>query len=153
MAHGSYGREMNENATHQLLVLRGLDEIEKVHEAICAEMESQRYSSHDIFCVRLALDESLNNALRHGNGLDPSKQVKVSYNIQRDKVWIRIEDEGSGFCPDDVPDPTQQEYLDQPGGRGLHVMRSFMCSVQYNGQGNCVTMCKKRSQETADTAW
>ena len=57
---------------------------------------------------------------------------------------IEIEDEGAGFNPLDVPDPTAEENLELPSGRGLMLMKNFMSNVEYNSLGNRVTMEKKR---------
>ena len=91
------------------------------------------------------LEEALVNALRHGNKADPTRQVRVRYRVTAAGVWAEVEDEGPGFSPDAVPDPTSPERLEQPGGRGLALMRYYLSSVEYNDRGNVVTLCKWRS--------
>jgi serine/threonine-protein kinase RsbW len=58
---------------------------------------------------------------------------------------IEIEDEGEGFDPGDVPDPTADENLERPCGRGIHLMRAFMTSIEYLDRGNRVVLIKSRT--------
>jgi len=92
------------------------------------------------FGLRLALEEALSNALHHGNANDPSRKILVEYTMGPSEIAIDIEDEGSGFDPAAVPDPTQEENLHIPAGRGLVLMRAYMTSVQFLGRGNRVRM-------------
>ena len=95
--------------------------------------------------MRLALEEALVNAIKHGNGLDPNKEVSVLCQISQDKVRVVIEDQGAGFRPQDVPDPTEDENLEKPGGRGIMLMRAFLSVVEYNERGNRVILEKHRN--------
>lgn len=115
-----------------------------VVEAILDRLKQHAWIEHDVFGVHLALEEALVNAIKHGNGLDEHKQVTVDCKMSSERLWIRIADEGSGFVPDDIPDPTTPENLDHTGGRGIMLMRSFMSRVEYNAEGNCVVMEKQR---------
>ena len=92
------------------------------------------------FAVRLALDEALANAIHHGNGDDPAKRVTVAFKITPEQVEISICDEGGGFRPGTVPDPTLPDNLCKPNGRGIMLMRAYMSSVSYNDDGNCVKL-------------
>jgi len=110
-------------------------------------LESLDWCQRDAFGIRLAVEEALVNAIRHGNGLDAGKQVSVECQLTIDRFWIRIADEGDGFDPSELPDPTAPENLEVPSGRGVMLMRNFMTRVEYNEQGNCVEMGKSRSKE------
>lgn len=101
-----------------------------------------RASERDIFCVCLALEEALVNAIKHGNQMDPAKQLVVAYRVESESIEIKIQDEGNGFDPGDVPDPTAAENLERPCGRGLLLMRHYMNEVEYNARGNVVHMKK-----------
>lgn len=101
------------------------------------------WSDQDIYGVRLSLEEGITNAIRHGNQLDPNKQVHAICRIAPARIWIEILDEGLGFDPGDVPDPTEPENLDRPSGRGLLLMRSYMTRVEYSLRGNHLVMEKK----------
>jgi serine/threonine-protein kinase RsbW len=103
------------------------------------------WEGRDLFAVEMALVESLTNAIRHGNGLDESKQVDVECRASREKFWLRVKDEGNGFRPQQVPDCTDDENLECTGGRGLALMKAYMTKVEYNDRGNCVTLEKIRS--------
>jgi len=72
----------------------------KVQDRIIGVMEKLGYPMRDVFAVRLALEEALVNAIKHGNRMDPSKSVKVECKIAEDRVQIAIEDEGPGFDVD-----------------------------------------------------
>jgi len=97
---------------------------------------------HDLFSIKLALEEALVNAIRHGNQSDGSKTVQIAYRLLPDRFEVHITDEGAGFDPSEVPDPTALEHLECPGGRGLMMMRHYMTEVSFNERGNAVTMCK-----------
>lgn len=92
------------------------------------------------FAIRLAAEEALVNALKHGNKHDPHKRVWLSYKVATDAVEISVADEGEGFAPTDVPDPTNGNRLEVPSGRGLLLMRAFMSCVKFNDAGNKVVM-------------
>jgi serine/threonine-protein kinase RsbW len=114
-------------------------------EEILEQLTRQGWAGRDWFGVQMALEESLTNAIRHGNRFDEAKTVSVECKISPERFWLRVRDEGPGFCPQDVPDCTAEENLQCPGGRGLALIRAFMTRVEYNECGNCVTMEKIRS--------
>lgn len=116
-----------------------------VRERLVQAMRAADFSAHDQFAVQLALAEAISNAYRHGNAGDPGKHVHLGYAVEPPRVWICIEDEGTGFAPDRVPDPTRTENLDRTCGRGLFLIRTYMDLVEHNSRGNIVTMVKFRS--------
>lgn len=120
---------------------------QKVQERIVALLEQLNYPDRDVFGVRLALEEALVNAIKHGNRQDPDKQVRVECQISAERVLIEITDEGEGFSLNDVPDPTEDENLERPCGRGIMLMRHFLNTVAYNDLGNKVVLEKRRSEE------
>ena len=119
----------------------------EVQERIMGLLETRAYPDRDLFGVRLALEEAIVNAIKHGNGMDPSKEVRIDCSFDDDRVTIVIEDEGPGFDVTSVPDPTSEENLDKPGGRGIMLMRSFMSRVEYNDSGNRLLLEKVRGTE------
>jgi serine/threonine-protein kinase RsbW len=121
-------------------------EITPVVGEIVASMEEADYPGRDVFAMHLALGEALVNAVLHGNGDDPAKGVRVRYRVTDRRAQAQVEDEGPGFNPEEVPDPTAPENLDRPSGRGLLLMRSFMTWVRYNERGNWVSLCRERSE-------
>lgn len=120
----------------------------EVQERILALLESSGFSDRDLFGIKLSLEEALVNAIKHGNGMDPEKLVKVQFQIEGGLATIIIEDEGEGFDPEDVPDPTDDDNLEKPSGRGLMLMRAFMTCIEYNDRGNRVTLVKQRTVES-----
>jgi serine/threonine-protein kinase RsbW len=104
------------------------------------------YSEKETFAVRLALEEALVNAIKHGHGGDPTKQVRLRYHINPERFLAEVEDEGPGFDPFAVPDPLDPANLERESGRGVFLMRHHMTAVCYNAAGNCVTLCKRRGQ-------
>src|SRR5438105_10963020 len=120
-------------------------EARRVQESIEQILQEHLANDHDIFGIKLALEEALVNAIKHGNQMDRSKTVRVAYFIDPNRFEIDITDEGCGFDPCDVPDPTAVENLERPCGRGLMLMRHYMTEVQFTGRGNCVSMKKLRN--------
>ena len=114
-------------------------------DELLAQLNSENWSQHDVFGVHLAMEEALMNAIKHGNKRDINKSVRVSCRVSPDKVRIEIADQGPGFDPSAVPDPTLEENLDVPSGRGIMLMQTFMSHVEYSGTGNCVIMEKART--------
>jgi serine/threonine-protein kinase RsbW len=131
----------------QVRIPSSTTEGQKVQERIITRLEELGFPARGVFGVRLALEEALVNAIKHGNGLDPNKQVQVACQISSEKVRIVIEDEGSGFRPQDVPDPTEDENLEKPCGRGIMLMRAFLSVVEYNERGNRVILEKHRNDD------
>jgi serine/threonine-protein kinase RsbW len=114
------------------------DEIEQL-------LREHRYTDHEVFSIKLALEEALVNAIKHGNRFDRSKKVSISYTVLPERFDILISDEGGGFDPHEVPDPTAIENLERPCGRGLMLMRYYMNSVSFSANGNTVSMTKLRN--------
>jgi serine/threonine-protein kinase RsbW len=129
----------------EIVIPSDLAEARRVQEEIAEVLTSARYGEHDIFSIKLALEEALVNAIKHGNQLDPDKQVTVWYCVTEERFEVRITDEGPGFDPADVPDPTLPENIERFCGRGLLLIRNFMTEVTYHGRGNMVTMTRLRN--------
>ena len=121
-----------------------LAEARRLQSQIEEALQATAYTETDIFAIRLALEEALVNAIKHGNQMDPGKRVFVAFRVTPEKFHVQITDEGPGFNPEDVPDPTAPENLERPCGRGLLLIRGFMTSVEYHGKGNVVIMSKVR---------
>jgi serine/threonine-protein kinase RsbW len=113
---------------------------------LLAHLETAGWSSRDIFGIHMAVEEALVNAIQHGNGEDPAKSVHVVYRTTPTRVRIEITDEGTGFRPAAVADPTTADHLAEPHGRGLLLMRAYMTKVEYYGCGNKLAMEKRRTR-------
>jgi serine/threonine-protein kinase RsbW len=130
--------------------LRRPDEVLPLLERVTATLTALGYPPRDCGGVRLALEEAVVNGLRHGNRGDPRKRVRVCYFAGPEAVVAEVEDEGPGFDPEKVPDPTAPENLGKPSGRGLLLMRHFMTWVRFSRRGNCVAMGKRRTDGPAE---
>ncbi len=120
-----------------------LEEARRLQTAIEEQLQSgTKFSETEIFAIKLALEEALVNAIKHGNQMDRSKKVTVAYRVKSDRFDIKIVDEGPGFDPEDVPDPTAPENLERSCGRGLLLMRHYMNIIEYVSPGNTVVMSK-----------
>jgi serine/threonine-protein kinase RsbW len=80
----------------------------------------------------LSITEATTNAIIHGNKSDESKIVTIDVRKEEDKVVIKVKDQGKGFEPGKVPDPTEPENLLKDSGRGIYLMRVYMDDVRYN---------------------
>lgn len=110
---------------------------------VLVEVAKFGYDEHSSFAIRLAMEEGLNNAIKHGSRMDADKIIRVDYEVTPQRVAITITDEGDGFDPNDVPDPTVEANLEKPGGRGLMLMRAFVDTVEFNEVGNSVRLIKE----------
>ena len=136
---------MAPSPTKRLVLASDLDESAAVLQNILRDVRANGFEENAVFAIRLALDEALSNAVRHGNGGDKQKQVIVEYTMGDEAFKVTVADEGRGFVPDQIPDPTRQENLERPCGRGVMLMKTYMSHVSFNKQGNQVTLIKKRN--------
>jgi serine/threonine-protein kinase RsbW len=110
-------------------------------ELIAAHLQPGPLSARRVhFNVRTALAEALANAIVYGNGEDPGKIVAVRIELLRDAVRIHVVDDGEGFDPAALPDPTQDEQLLRDTGRGLFVIRHLVDGVDFNAKGNAICL-------------
>ncbi len=92
------------------------------------------------FNLRTALTEALCNAIAYGNRHDASKLVRVRAEVTADTVRVHVVDEGDGFDPASVPDPTLPGNVEREAGRGLFVLRHVVDQVSFNEKGNAVCL-------------
>jgi serine/threonine-protein kinase RsbW len=97
--------------------------------------------------LRVGLAEALANAILYGNGRDPSKRVKMEVAFRESAITARITDQGPGFDPCAVPDPTKPANLTRTEGRGIFLMRKLLDEVHFNDQGNSVTLVLRLPRE------
>lgn len=102
-------------------------------------------TKEEIFKIKLALEEALTNAMRHGNALNPDRHVKVHIKVDRKQIILDVHDEGKGFDFQSLPDPTARDNAAKPSGRGVFLMRSIMDRVEFYDNGSGVKMKKKFS--------
>ena len=134
-----------QNGTTEMMIPSDAGESRRVQDDIEQRLRFHDYGDRDIFSIKLALEEALVNAIKHGNQFDRNKKVRIAYKVDRERFDVHISDEGCGFDPADVPDPTAIENLERPCGRGLMLMRYYMTEVNFSSSGNSVRMTKLRN--------
>lgn len=120
------------------------DEVSRIIDIILDRLRYCGWHEDDRFSVHVALHESLSNAIKHGNRYDPMRRVFVSYRLTQEEIEISVRDEGSGFDPSKVPDPTLPENIDLPSGRGLKLISGFMDQVEFHDAGRQIVMRRLR---------
>lgn len=137
-------------SAHLVLASR-FENIEVAERALHDLCATAGCDGDQLYWVVTALREAMANAVRHGNRLQPERKVHVDLTVDPDAVTIRIDDEGEGFDPSRIPDPTQPENLLRPSGRGIFYMQQFMNRVQFSrapGGGTSVLMVKNLQPTT-----
>ncbi len=113
-------------------------------EEVLQRLAKLGWDGRDLFGVQMTLEETLTNAIRHGNGSDANKIVKASCKISEQDFWLTVEDEGTGYDPACVKDCTADENLEALGGRGMLLIHAYMNKVDLNEQGNQITVSTYR---------
>ncbi len=90
--------------------------------------------------ILVSVLEAVNNAIIHGNRSDENKYVNVNIVLKNNVLEITIEDEGKGFKPENVPDPTNPENVERTNGRGVFLMKNLADEIQFNRKGNKVKL-------------
>ncbi|HSW47203.1 MAG TPA: ATP-binding protein [Phycisphaerae bacterium] len=129
---------------HRVVIPSDLHAARQVEEDLLEIVQERGYPQESAFAIRLALEEALVNAHKHGNRCDPNRRITVTYDIDDRRVVIRVRDEGAGFAPICVPDPTLPERLSLPTGRGIMLMRAYVDDLAYNQTGNEVQLIKEK---------
>ena len=90
--------------------------------------------------IMIAITEAVNNAIKHGNQSDSSKNVSLSLSLDESLIKFRVEDEGQGFDYENLPDPTAPENIEKPGGRGIFLMKHLSDEVEFKEGGRIVEL-------------
>jgi serine/threonine-protein kinase RsbW len=113
----------------------------RIVESFIDNVKDQFKIDDDIYGnIMVAVTESVNNAIRHGNNLDKTKNVFLSVTSEDNQLKFIIEDEGLGFDPDKLADPTAPENLDKLGGRGIFLMKHLSDQVSFSKDGRRVEL-------------
>lgn len=132
-------------ATYKVCVIRSvLEETEIPKQEVMRDVRACHFSEGDVFAIKLAMEEALTNAVKHGNCCDPGKPVTVKYAVTSDAAVVIVRDEGCGFKPEEVPDPTSPDRLPLPNGRGIMLLRAYMDELDYRDNGREVRFVKRR---------
>jgi len=90
--------------------------------------------------IMIAVTEAVNNAIRHGNKDNSSKNVFISLSLEDGMIKFKIQDEGDGFNFHQLPDPTSPENISKPGGRGIFLMKHLSDEVDFKDNGKVVEL-------------
>lgn len=134
---------VDDDALTTLVVPNDLRCLKEPEARIMAELRRCGYDDDTIFAIKLAFEEAVTNAVKHGNCSDRAKKVHLRYYVDPRRAVLMVRDEGCGFRPDEVPDPTADENLERPSGRGLMLMHSYMTKVLFSVAGNEVWLLKE----------
>jgi serine/threonine-protein kinase RsbW len=133
----------------KLTIPSDLSAARQAENRVLEHLAGRGYSKSALFAIRLAVVEGLSNAIRHGNRRDPCKRVTLRLDADDKRAVITITDQGCGFRPSAVPDPTADENLEKPSGRGIMLMHAYMDEVRYNRKGNQIRMVKRNVADGA----
>jgi len=123
-----------------------LENVELVQIAVEASLQQLAIEEAVSHQIGTAVREAVANAIKHGNKSDASKHVSVDFGLEGDEVVIQVQDEGTGFHPDRVPDPLEPENLLKPDGRGILLIKEFMDRVEYSFENESGTALIMRKQ-------
>lgn len=123
-----------------------LDLVEQVVELVAKHCVASGMSEKVArFNLRVALSEALANAIVYGNELDPGKEVRIALRLLDERIQVVVEDQGTGFDPDRVPDPRAPDCLRRPDGRGLFLIKQLVDEIAFNEEGNTICMTLRRA--------
>ena len=91
--------------------------------------------------IMIAVTESVNNAILHGNKSDNKKNVSLALALEKSQIRFTVEDQGTGFDYENLPDPTLPENLSKPGGRGIFLMKNLCDEVAFKNEGRTAELC------------
>ncbi len=140
------GRTVSAQNQTRFIIGPGRDDVARVQQRILDVLEGLGYDQSACFAVRTAIEEAVSNATHHGNENDPNRIVTIEYTADPASVVIDVQDEGRGFEPGSVPDPTRPENVDIPSGRGIMMMQVYMTEVEFRPPGNRVRMTYRRPE-------
>ena len=137
---------MIKNSLLRLSIGSNLDQVDLAATVVQSTLEQVAVDTEETHWLVMSVREAVINAIKHGNREQPGKRVLMAMDLEGEDVVVRVEDEGPGFDPDKLPDPTAPENLLRPSGRGIFMMRQFADSIEYSfpsERGTVVTMRKR----------
>lgn len=133
--------DRHDQSPYRLRLRNVRPELDQAASAIVDAAEKMGYPCASCFALRLAIEEAVSNAFHHGHrNLDPEADIELAWEVSPERITIVVEDQGPGFDPKTLPDPTTEANIEKPSGRGLLLIRAYMSRVDFNDAGNRVTM-------------
>lgn len=132
---------------YKLVLSSEIENVEKVEELTERITKRMNFPEDERDSIAIAVTEAVNNAIIHGNKQDPAKSVYLYISVKSKFLKFVIEDEGSGFNPDQVPDPLAPDNLLKESGRGIFILKSLMDEVQFefSDKGTKLTLIKNKA--------
>lgn len=131
---------MTSTDTQVMTLTSEIQEISRIEGLVSRLFDEYNINQDHFGNVLVALTEAANNAIMHGNCCNPEKKVVISYRKENTMLFFDVLDEGNGFNPDLLPDPTDPEFLDKPNGRGVFLMRRLADKVEFEHNGSHVRL-------------
>lgn len=117
-----------------------VEEVRRVEELVKKMAAENGFEPLFVYDVMLVVTEATNNAILHGNKLDASKRAFLKCRIEGDNLFVEVRDEGSGFKPEEVPNPLAEENLLKSSGRGVFLIKQMAQDVRYVFSGTGTTL-------------
>ncbi len=131
---------------HTFTIQSLVEHIYPVEQEILALARRLDFNDDECFCLRLAMDEAMVNAIIHGNKYEEDKKVIVDVHAHDETFSVCVRDEGNGYNFKALDDPTKEENLHCTHGRGIFLIRQFMSEVKFNQSGNQITFILHKSE-------
>ena len=132
--------------TTQLVLPSHIEAVADAAAAVTDFVRNCGVSEEAAFGIEMALREAVTNAMVHGNHEDESKSVEVVFNCHDNELEVEVRDQGEGFDPARVPDPTNAENLLKTSGRGIFLMRTFMDEIEWLNRPDGGTTVRMRKR-------
>ncbi len=128
------------DSTYHSVMPSDFASMREVQGKLMEMVQAHAYDDEAQFAIKLALEEALINAIKHGNKLDPKKTVSVDAVVTDKRAEFSIKDQGEGFVRKKVPDPTKRSNREKSSGRGLLLIEAYMDEVSYGDRGRELKM-------------
>ena len=128
------------NIEETLVLESEMNSISQVEKRTDAQAQMLNIDDEVYGKYMLSVVECVNNAIVHGNKMDKNKKVTMHYHISNTTIEVTVSDEGEGFDPDKLPDPTAEENLERDCGRGIFLMRHLSDELDFANNGRTITM-------------
>lgn len=125
---------------HRYKIKSQIENLRIIEKAVDEITASNKINQDCYANIMVSVMEAVNNAMIHGNKLNPQKNVEIEIFVAIDFLQVTVKDEGTGFNPQNVPDPTNPENIQNVDGRGVFIMSKLSDEIEYNKKGNIVKL-------------